>query len=241
MLKVIVGKGEPLGLALVTRGDVGPGQPVQALQQGAGVCDVAADGGIGPAGVAVAVETHVKLHEPRHGLDGVVVEAQGLHAFCGQFGAHHVVVAEAHRAARFETARRRLPDVVHERGEAQHKVRTRHRAVRARLKRRSLLQDLQGVLVDVLVPVVLIGFKAQRGDLGEDEFGQSGFHEEVDARTRVRTVNELDEFLAHAFGGNDLDPLGHPGHGEADVVVHGNAELRGETGSTHHAQGIIGE
>ena len=48
-LEVVVRGGQPRGLALVARGAVGPGQPVQPLEQRAGVGDVAAHGGVGPA------------------------------------------------------------------------------------------------------------------------------------------------------------------------------------------------
>ena len=55
-------------------------------------------------------------------------------------------------------------------------------AVGARFQGRGLLQDLQGVLVDVLVPVVLVGFQPQGGDLGQHELGQAGVHQQVHAR-----------------------------------------------------------
>ena len=126
----------------------------------------------------------MQLHQAGHGLDGVVVEAQGLHPLRGEFGAHHVVVAEADRAARFEAPRRRLADVVHQRREPQHEVRAGHGAVRVGLQGRGLLQDLQGVLVDVLVPVVLVRFQPQRGHLGQHELGQPGVHQQVHADAR---------------------------------------------------------
>ena len=47
-LEVVVGAGEPLGLARVAGGAVRAGQPVQPRQQRAGVGDVAAHGRVGP-------------------------------------------------------------------------------------------------------------------------------------------------------------------------------------------------
>ncbi len=55
--RVVVGEGEAFGLAAGWGGYVGPGQPVQPLQEWAGVGNVAADGGVAPAGVAVSVRT----------------------------------------------------------------------------------------------------------------------------------------------------------------------------------------
>ena len=57
-------KGLP-GKAHVHRHD---GQDVQALELVAGVADGAADGGIRPVGVRVAVEPQVQFDEPRDGL-----------------------------------------------------------------------------------------------------------------------------------------------------------------------------
>jgi hypothetical protein len=59
--------------------------------------------------------------------------------------------------------------------------------------------------------------------------------------TRGAPVDELDQFLADALGGDDLDAVGHLGHGEPDVVVNRHAELGRKPGRAHHAQGIVGE
>ena len=47
----------------------------------------------------------------------------------------------------------------------------------------------------------------------------------ADPDARVRSVNKLDQFFPHTLGRNDLDAVGHLGHGEPDVVVNA-AELR---------------
>ena len=97
------------------------------------------------------------------------------------------------------------------------------------------------MLVDVLVAVVLVGFEAQGGHLRQHELGQPGFHQQVHAGPRARPADEFDQLVADAFGGNDGDALRHPAHGQADVGVHRDAQLGGEPGGAHHAQGIVGE
>ncbi|MCY1219437.1 hypothetical protein D9M72_314110 [compost metagenome] len=183
----------------------------------------------------------MELDEPCHCLDGVVVEAEGLHPFLGQFGTHHVVVAEAHRAARFKTARSRLADVVHEGRKPQHKIGAGHCAVGICLQGSGLLQHLEGVLVDILVPVVFVRLQAQGGHFRQDEFGQAGVHEEVDAHAGVGSADELHQFLADTLRGNDADPFRHLRHCVLDVPADRHAELGGKAGRPHHAQGVIGK
>jgi hypothetical protein len=160
----------------------------------------------------------MQLHQPGHGFGGVVVETQGLHAFGGELCPHHVVVAEADRPARFEAPRRRLADVVHQCCEPQHKVGPGHRAVTVRLQLRCLFQHLQGVLVDILVAVVLVGLKAEGGNFGQHELGEARVHQQVHADPGLCPADELDQFVAHPLGGNDGDAFGHAGHGFPDVV-----------------------
>ncbi|KFC52602.1 hypothetical protein GY12_03525 [Micrococcus luteus] len=212
---------------------------MQAGQQVAGVVRVPADGGVGPAGVAVAVEPHVQLHQAGHRLDRVVVELQGAQPLADELGAHGLVVPEGDGPALLEAARGRLADVVQQRRQAQHGVGGRRRVLALQLD--GLLQHRQGVGVDVLVAVVLVRLELQGRQLGQDVVGQAGAHEQVEPGARVRSADELDELLADAFGGDDRDPLGHCGHGLLHLGGHGEAELRGEAGGAHHAQRVIGE
>ena len=151
------------------------------------------------------------------------------------------MVAEADRAARFEPARSRLPDVVHQRRKPQDKVGAGDGAVGISLQGGRLLQDLEGVLVDVLVAVVFVCFEPERGHLGQHELGEAGVHQQVDAHAGMLPAHEFDQFIADALGRDDADALGHPGHGDADVVPHGHPQLGRKPRGPHHPQGIVGE
>ena len=73
---------------------------------------------------------------------------------------------EGHRAVLLEAARSRLADVVHEGREAQDEIGGGNRAVRAGFQVHGLLDDGEGVLVDVLVAVMFVD--------GGDEGGYFG-------------------------------------------------------------------
>ena len=254
MLEIVVGEGEPVGLLPVPRRDIGAGEDVEADEQGPGIGDVAAHRGIGPAGVAVAVEAQVEFDEAGDGLRRVLVEAQGLHPLRGELRADDIVMVEGHGPAVDEVARRGFADIVHERGEPDDEVgfgqvlRVVGAHVRASLPRRVLCFEVDGlpehgeaVLVDVLVPVVLVGLEPQAGDLGEHMVGEPGAHEEIDAGGRVRAGDELDEFDLDALGGDDRDPSRHRLHRRFDLGVRVEAELGGEPGRPHHPQRVVGE
>ena len=76
------------------------------------------------------------------------------------------MVVEGHGAVLLEAAGRRLADVVHECREAQDEIGGGHGAVRAGLQVHGLLDDGEGVLVDVLVALMFVD--------GGDEGGYFG-------------------------------------------------------------------
>ena len=183
----------------------------------------------------------MQFHKAGDPLDRVIVEAQRLHPLAREFGPHHLVVSEAHGPGRFEAARGGFSHVVHERREAQHEVRGGHRAVRTGLLLRGLFHDREGMLVDVLVMMRLVGLQLQRGHLREHDLRESRVHHEFGAPAGMGAADQLDQFLAHPFGGDDLDPLGHRGHGLPHGLRHGQTQLGAEPRGTHHAQGIVRE
>ena len=241
LLEVVVGAPQPVGLALVAGRAVGPGQHVQPLELVAGVADVAAYGGVGPLPRAVAVEAQVQLDQLRDRVDLVVGEPQRLHPLAGQLGADHVVVVEGDRAVVLEPAGPRLADVVHQRGEPGDEVRAA--AGQPVLEVDRLLEHGQGVLVDVLVPVVLVALERQRRQLGQ--------HVRRPARSRPAASgpsrgygaqHQLDQLVADPLGRDDLDPA-RPSSviAATHLGCDGEAELGGEPGGPHHPQRVVGE
>ena len=124
LLELVVGAGEPVGLALVARGAVGAGQLVQPGEagrrrrgrSGARRCrSTRRRRSRGSAGAARRARLTSSVT--------VVGEAQRLHPLAGHPRADHLVVVERDAPVVLEPPGARLADVVHERGEAQHEVR----------------------------------------------------------------------------------------------------------------------
>ncbi len=233
--------GQPLGLAAIARGAVRPGQFVQAFQQRAGVGDVATDRGVGPLPVSVPVKSQVQLDQPGHLADGVPVEPQRLQPAGDQLRPDHLVMVEADPPCRLEAAGGRFPDVVQQGGQSQHEVRSGDRTLGAVLQRDRLLQDGEGVLVDVLVPVVLVDLQAQGRQLRQDPTRQAAVDQESEAGPGPGGQQQLLQLRPAAFGGDDVQPGGHLPHRRLHVLVDVETELGGEPGSSHHPQRIVTE
>ena len=214
---------------------------MEAFEEVARVGHVAAHCGVGPCGLAVAVEAQVQRDQVGDSLDRRLVEVQGLHALARHLRAHNLVVMEGHGAVRLEAAGRRLADVVHEGGETQDEVRGGHGAVRAGLQVHRLLDDGEGVLVDVLVALVLVNRGDQCSDLGQDDIGDARVHHQLDAAARVGRDDEALEFGADALSGHDLQARGHGFHGVHDVQVHVEAQLGAKARGAHDAQRVVVE
>ena len=104
-----------------------------------------------------------------------------------------------------------------------------------------LLEHGQGVLVDVLVPVVLVDLQAQPRQLGQHLLGEPGLAPAAQADPRPRGQDQLGQLVPDPLGGDDLDPVGHPRHRLDDRGVDREAELGGEPGGTQHPQRIVAE
>src|SRR5699024_6931705 len=153
--------------------------------------------------------------EPGDALRRLLVEAQRPHPPGGELGADDVVVVEGDTAPGLEAPGAWLADVVEERGEPEDEVGpgdgmgllpvTPVRAGRA-LQVDRLLQHGEGVLVDVLVPVVLVDLETKGGQLRQHLAGQARLDEEAQAGDRVVTEDELDELVADPFGGDGVSP-----------------------------------
>ena len=244
-LEVVVGGGEPAGLAHVARRAVGAGEAVQPREQRAGIRDVAAHRGVGPGALAVAVEAQVQLDQPRHRLGRLLVEAQRPQPLGDELGADHLVVVEGDAAAVLEPPGRRLADVVQQRGQAQHEVGAGHRlrwpAGRS-LEVDGLLEHGHRVLVDVLVAVVLVDLELQGGQLGQHVVGQPadavsssrpargcGASSSLTSSSRTRSAETIS--IVAAISRMAAKHLG--GRHEA--------ELRHEPRGAHHPQRVVAE
>ena len=105
-----------------------------------------------------------------------------------ELGADELVVVERDAATVLEASGGGLADVVEQRSEAQHEVGTGHglgRSVSGTLEVDGLLEDDEGVVVDVLVPVVLVELEPQGRQLGEEHVGEPGVDEERQPEPRA--------------------------------------------------------
>ena len=107
------------------------------------------------------------------------------------------------------------------------------------LIRNGLLYDAQGVFVDILVVVVLVNLKLQGRQFGQYSLSQPTFNQSLKTETRMRAQHQLHKLGLHALGRNDLDALGHCGHGRKGCRFDFETELRGKARTTHHAQRVV--
>ncbi len=180
----------------------------------------------------------MEFDEAADGFRRVLVETQGLHPLRRELRADDIVVVEGHGTAREEVPRRGLPHIVHEGGEADDEVGFGQvlwvggldsglpspRGIGG-LKVDGLPEHGETVLVDVLVPVVLVGLEPRPRHLGQDMVGDPGAHEQVDPGGGIDAGDELDEFDLDAFGGDDGDPVGHLRHRRLDTGIDVESEL----------------
>ena len=116
----------------------------------------------------------------------VLVEPQRLEPAWRELGPDHLVVveADARRPARTGGSPACRCRAAARRAAARGPGRAPGR--RAVLERDRLLEHRQGVLVDVLVPVVLVDLQPQRRQLGQHVVGQPGVDEQREARAAGR-------------------------------------------------------
>ena len=227
------------GLALVLRGRVGTRQAVQTLVQRACVFDVTANRRIRPRLLHVSVETQVKVDQFADVLDHMMIEMQCLKALAGHFRADRIMMMETHLAARFETTRLRLADIVHERGKTQRQVWSWHRTVRAGFESDSTINDDHGVLEHVLMTMMFVDFELQCRNFREDDIRKTGIDQRFDTCTRSIGQQHFDQFVTYALGGNDFNAIDHVGQRFGGFRFDAEAQLRHETYGAHHAQRIV--
>jgi hypothetical protein len=148
------------------------------------------------------------------------------------------VVVKGDAAVGVEPAGARLADVVHQRGEPGHQV---GRAAQPELQLDRLVEHGQGVLVDVLVPVVLVPLEAEGRQLGQYVRRQAGVDQEPQTALRTRRQQQLLQLHPLPLGSHDDDALGHRGHRGDDVGGDGEVELRCEARRPQHPQRVVGE
>jgi hypothetical protein len=124
---------------------------------------------------------------------------------------------------------------VQQRGQAQHEVRA------VLLERDGPLQDLQGVVVDVLVLVPLVDLQPQRRQLGQHLVGQPGVDQQLQAGPREATEQQLGQLVGDPLDADDVQPTGHGPHRLDHLGRDGEAELAGEAGGPQHPQRVVPE
>jgi hypothetical protein len=91
------------------------------------------------------------------------------------------------------------------------------------------------------VLVVLVDLHPQRGQLGKDDVGQAGGHEELQRGPRRVLQQRLGEFSLHALRGDPRELAGQRRHRRDHVVVRGQPELGDEPDGAQHPQRVVGE
>jgi hypothetical protein len=164
------------------------------------------------------MEPQVQLDQLGHVLDHVVREAQRGQPALGHLRADHLVQMEGDPPVWQQGLGLRLADVVQQRGQPDRKV-----AVKPvpRFQRDRLPQHGEAVLVDVLVPVVLVGLHPEPGYLGQHLVGHPGLHQDVDAEGRIGGQHQLGQLAGDPFGGHDFQAFRLVGHCGAHVVRNG--------------------
>ncbi len=172
--------------------------------------------------------------------DDVLGVSQRAQPLAHHLRADHLVVVEAHPAARLEPPGGRLADVVQQRRQPQHQVRLARR-IGGALQVDRLVQHGQRVPVDVLVLVVLVDLQLHGRHLGQHVVGQPGLHQQLDAAARELAAQQLGQLDLHPLRGDPGDFGGHVGHRFHHPVGGGEAELGDEAGGPQHPQRIVGE
>jgi len=237
-LEVVVDAGQPLRLRAIPRRAIGPGQHVQAGEQGPGVANVPANRRVRPLTLGVTMEPQVQRDElggiPHH----VVREAQRGQPALGHRGADDLVQVERDPAAGQPRPGLGLADVVQQRGQPDPQVALQP-VTRLQLDR--LPEHRQAVLVDILMPVVLVRLHPEAGHLGQHLLGDVGLHQDVDAQRRVVREHQLLELAGDPLGGDDLQPGRLLGHGRPYVRGDREPELGREPGRAQDPERIVAE
>ena len=236
--RLVVRAPQSVGLGLVPGGAVGPGQDVQPLQLVAGVADVAADGGVGPLPLAVAVEAQVQLDQLAHRRDLVRAEPQRGQPLRASFAPTTSWWWNDTLPPGLELPGGRLADVVQHRSQPADQVRL---GGQPRLQVDGLLEHGQAVLVHVLVPVVLVALQPQRGSSGSTRSASPVCTSSPSPGARAVGQQQLGQLVADPLGGHDGDPVGHRRHGRDHPRRRREQQLGGEPGRPHHPQRVVAE
>ena len=244
-LEVVVGGGQPAGLAHVAGRAVGAGEAVQPRQERAGIRDVAAHGRVGPLALAVAVEAQVQLDQPRDRLDRLLVEAQrleppGRRAWRrpprgGGRTPRRRPRSGASPACRCRAAAR--PGAAPGRGRAPTPAARRAgprgrwpaRAPSASARRRPCGGGARRPRA--AAPAA----RAARGSASPLA------HEQLQPGPGVRRQQQLDELVAHPLRRHDADGRRHLAHRRVDLGGGHEPELRDEPRRAHHPQRVVAE
>ena len=230
-----------MALALVLRGRVGARKAVQTLVQRASVLDVAADRGIRPRLLHVAVEAQMQVDQLADVLDHVVVEMQCLQTLARHLRADGVMTVEAHLAARFETTGLRLADVVQQSRQTQRQVRGRHRTVGTGFEGDGAFDDDHGVFDTSLWRWCSSISSCSAGISGST---MSARPESTNASMPARGRSDSSSLTSSSrtrSAGDDFDAIDHVGQRFGGFRLDAEAELRHETHGAHHAQRIVVE
>ena len=105
----------------------------------------------------------------------------------------------------------------------------------------GLLEHREGVLVDVLVPVVLVDLELSRGSSGSTWSASPVSTSSASPARGSRRRSSLTSSSRTRSARDDRDPLGHRRHRRDDLGGDVEAELGGEPRGPHHPQRVVGE
>ena len=180
----------------------------------------------------------MQLHQPGHVPHHVVREAQRGQPALGHLRADHLVQVERDPPVGQQGPGPRLADVVQQRGQPDGQVTVEPVP---RLQLDGLPQHGEAVLVDVLVPVVLVGLHPELRHLGQHLVGDLGLDQHVDAERGVRGQHQLGQFAGDPLDGHDLQATRLLGHRGAHLGHDREPQLGREPGRAQDAQRIVRE
>ena len=212
---------------LVGGGHVAAHQLVEPVEEVSGIAYIATYRRVGPAQFE-GVGSEVKEDQLAHVVDHFTRVAQGLEAFPGHPGSHHLVMMEAHPVGS-ELAGIGFSDVVEQRSEPQHKV------------RRGLVDHGEGVGQHVLMPLLGVLLHSQAGQLWKEVVGQPRFDDHPERSAGPGRHHELRQLVADPLRRDDLQPLAHPGHRLQGFFVGSELQRRLEAEQPQHSQRVVRE
>lgn len=236
VFKIINRELQAIHLATVTSGDISADQQQQLLELLAGITRKAAHRRIGPPSLLIVVEPHMQLNQPRHRLNGVVVEAQLVEPLARHPRTLPIVTVEGDPATGNKLPCGRFPDIVQQRRQPQLQISI---PTAFTLKRNSVFEHLDRMLIHILMLMRIVTLQLQRRQLRQHQLGKPGLNEQLNTGARRIGEQKFDQLIPHPLERNIVDARRQVNHRRKRIPVEMKTQLRSEPQRAHHPQRII--